>query len=67
VKTQGQYENQEKSRGRKRMKRLLALIIVWTLLVITGTLVSADAETSAGAAADGKQAVAGVITDVTSK
>jgi hypothetical protein len=28
------------------MKRLLALIIVWTLLVITGTIVSADGATT---------------------
>src|SRR5215207_532736 len=27
------------------MKRLLALLIVWTLLVVTGTLVSADGQT----------------------
>lgn len=27
------------------MKRLLALLIVWTLLVLTGTLVSADGQT----------------------
>jgi len=27
------------------MMRLLALILVWTLLVITGTLVSADGKT----------------------
>lgn len=27
------------------MKRLLALILVWSLLVITGTLVSADGKT----------------------
>jgi hypothetical protein len=27
------------------MKRLLALIIVWTLLVVTGTIVSADGQT----------------------
>src|SRR5215204_1038038 len=27
------------------MKRLLALILVWTLLVVTGTLVSADGQT----------------------
>lgn len=27
------------------MKRLLALILVWTLLVITGTIVSADGQT----------------------
>jgi len=26
------------------MKRLLALLIVWTLLVVTGTIMSADAE-----------------------
>ncbi len=30
------------------MKRLLALLIVWTLLVITGTLVSADGQTRRG-------------------
>jgi hypothetical protein len=30
---------------RSGMKRLLALILVWTLLVITGTLVSADGKT----------------------
>ena len=29
----------------KGMKRLLALILVWTLLVVTGTLVSADGKT----------------------
>jgi len=27
------------------MKRLLVLILVWTLLVITGTIVSADGQT----------------------
>ena len=27
------------------MKRFLALLIVWTLLVVTGTLVSADGQT----------------------
>ena len=27
------------------MKRLLVLILVWTLLVVTGTLVSADGQT----------------------
>ena len=27
------------------MKRLLILILVWTLLVLTGTLVSADGQT----------------------
>jgi hypothetical protein len=26
------------------MKRLLALLIVWTLLVVTGTIMSADAQ-----------------------
>jgi len=31
--------------GRSRMKRLLAFILVLTLLVITGTFVSADAQT----------------------
>jgi hypothetical protein len=27
------------------MKRLLVLILVWTLLVVTGTIVSADGQT----------------------
>ena len=52
------------------MKRLLALIIVLTLLVVTGTLVSADGQTAGtvlsgtalgagvGAAAGGKRAAA---------
>ena len=29
----------------RAMKRLLILILVWTLLVLTGTLVSADGQT----------------------
>lgn len=37
---QGQYEKR-----RTGMRRLLALIIVWTLLVVTGTIVSADGQT----------------------
>jgi len=41
---QGQHEQQAKS-GRKGMKRLLVLILVWTLLVVTGTIVSADGQT----------------------
>ena len=42
---QGQYEHQAESSGRKGMKRLLVLILVWTLLVVTGTIVSADGQT----------------------
>jgi hypothetical protein len=38
---------QDKVSAGQRMKRLLALILVLTLLVITGTLVSADGKTSA--------------------
>ena len=38
---------QDKVSGGQGMKRLLALILVLTALVITGTLVSADGETSA--------------------
>jgi len=41
---QGQYEHQATS-GRKGMKRLLVLILVWALLVVTGTIVSADGQT----------------------
>jgi hypothetical protein len=37
---------QDKVSGGQGMKRLLALILVLTLLVITGTLVSADGKTS---------------------
>jgi hypothetical protein len=37
---QGQYEHQ----AEESMKRLLVLIFVWTLLVVTGTLLSADAQ-----------------------
>jgi hypothetical protein len=43
-KTQGQYEHR-----RSLMKRLLALLIVWALLVVTGTIMSADAETESQA------------------
>ena len=43
--TQGQYEDKAEFKGRKGMKRLLALILVWALLVITGTIVSADGQT----------------------
>src|SRR5215217_4457974 len=42
---QGQYEHQAKYRGEEDMKRLLVLILVWTLLVVTGTIVSADGQT----------------------
>ena len=42
---QGQYEHQADAKGRKGMKRLLVLILVWTLLVVTGTIVSADGQT----------------------
>ena len=42
---QGQYEHQADIQGRKGMKRLLILILVWTLLVVTGTIVSADGQT----------------------
>jgi len=61
---QGQYENQEKSKGRKRMKRLLALILVWTLLVITGTIVSAEGQTRSP---HKSERVASVITNVTNQ
>jgi hypothetical protein len=41
------------------MKRLLVLILVWTLLVVTGTIVSADGQTRhRPAAAGGKRAAA---------
>ena len=36
---------EENFREGKVMKRLLVLILVWTLLVVTGTLVSADGQT----------------------
>ncbi len=39
--TRGQHEHGEVRSG---MKRLLALLIVWTLLVVTGTIMSADAQ-----------------------
>lgn len=45
------------------MKRLLALILVWTLLVVTGTLVSANGQTRPKSKFGH---VASVITDVTS-
>ena len=64
---QGQYENQEKSKGRKRMKRLLALILVWTLLVITGTLVSADGQTRRHKSTFGGQPGAATVTNSTFK
>jgi hypothetical protein len=35
----------EHGEDRSGMKRLLALLIVWTLLVVTGTIMSADART----------------------
>lgn len=43
---QGQNELQIRVPGEvKVMKRLLVLILVWTLLVVTGTLVSANGQT----------------------
>jgi hypothetical protein len=43
---QGQNELQIRVPGEvKVMKRLLVLILVWTLLVVTGTLVSASGQT----------------------
>ena len=43
---QGQSEHRSEFKGRLQvMKRLLVLILVWTLLVVTGTLVSADGQT----------------------
>ncbi len=46
------------------MKRLLVLILVWTLLVVTGTIVSADGQTRRR---HKQTRVASVITDVTNK
>lgn len=37
------------------MKRLLALLIVWTLLVVTGTIMSADAQTQTAGANEPQQ------------
>lgn len=54
------------------MKRLLVLILVWTLLVVTGTIVSADGQTRhrhkrhAPLQSSQVKPVWGVITDVTS-
>jgi|ERR1043165_355170 hypothetical protein len=41
----GQYVHKRSVQGRSEMKRLLAFIVVLTLLVITGTIVSADGQT----------------------
>jgi hypothetical protein len=46
------------------MKRLLALVLVWTLLVITGTIVSAEGQTRSR---HESQRVASVITNVTNQ
>jgi hypothetical protein len=48
------------------MKRFLALLLVWTLLVITGTLVSADGKTRTNGTVLNGTRDASVITDVTS-
>jgi hypothetical protein len=52
------------------MKRLLALILVWTLLVVTGTIVSADGQNESSSQIAGSQIAGGdtsVITDVTNQ
>jgi hypothetical protein len=51
--------------GRSAMKRLLAFIIVLTLLVITGTLISADAQTRGGKSLSSRTRVANLIAGVT--
>jgi hypothetical protein len=54
---QGQIQNEEFPGG-FGMKRLLVLILVLTLLVITGTLVSADGRTrTAGTALSGTDTI----------
>jgi len=55
---QGQYEHQ----GEESMKRLLVLILVWTLLVVTGTLVSADGQNESSSQIAGSDR--SVITDI---
>jgi hypothetical protein len=45
TKTKVSNVHQGRFQGGQGMKRLLALILVWTLLVITGTIVSADGQT----------------------
>jgi hypothetical protein len=47
------------------MKRLLALVLVWTLLVITGTLVSADGQTRRHKSKVGGQAGTAAVTNLT--
>jgi hypothetical protein len=47
------------------MKRLLALVLVWTLLVITGTLVSADGQTRQHKSTLGGVAGAAAVTNST--
>ena len=42
MKTKVRFENN--SLGGLEMKRLIVLILVWTLLVVTGTLVSANGQ-----------------------
>jgi hypothetical protein len=44
------------------MKRLLVLILVWTLLVVTGTLVSADGQNESSSQIAGSDR--SVITDI---
>jgi len=55
---QGQYEHQPE----ESMKRLLVLILVWTLLVVTGTLVSADGQNESSSQIAGSDR--SVITDI---
>ncbi len=42
---QGQHEQSSEFQGGPKMKKLFALILVLTLLVVTGTIVSADGQT----------------------
>jgi cytochrome b subunit of formate dehydrogenase len=63
VKTQGQYGDQGKFKE-EGMKRFLVLVLVWTLLVITGTIVSAEGQTRSP---HKTERVASVITNVTNQ
>ena len=45
LKTRSANVHQGRFKEVRGMKRLLVLILVWTLLVVTGTLVSADGKT----------------------
>jgi cytochrome b subunit of formate dehydrogenase len=61
--TQGQYGDQGKFKE-EGMKRFLVLVLVWTLLVITGTIVSAEGQTRSP---HKSERVASVITNVTNQ